>query len=203
MRAMTNVERQAGTRRRDRMAGMARRPAFWFGLILILLGASAALLLPIGPGEAARGFALLLLGAGLIELASGALDHRAGRAAGLMDGVIGAVSIGFGTLLLLRGLESATSVHAIIFLWMVSRGVLDVAGAALMPGPLLQDVRIVRGGIDLLLGVVGWVALAIVPWWELLFGWPTDSLHALRLFAAASIVTTGLYLMSESRTRSA
>jgi uncharacterized membrane protein HdeD (DUF308 family) len=176
-----------------------RRPAFWCGVLLILGGLSAAGLVPSREIGDTKTLVILLLSAGTGEALAGILDHRAGSRTASMDILLGLLSMMTGALLATPNWSSASSVVYLITMWLLARGLLDLVGSALMRDEIIQDGRMIRAGIDLLLGVVSWVAIVVVPWWELLFGWPESSVGVMRTFAGLSVVAAGGFLITASR----
>lgn len=176
-----------------------RRPTLWCGALLVLLGTGALVIPALQPAADGRTLAMLLLAAGTIEGFAGILDHRAGGATALLDVVLGLLSIGAGTMLLAPGWASASYLFVVLALWMVVRGLSDLIGSAVMRNEIIQDARLMRGGVDLGLGAVSWIALAIVPWWELMFGWPESSVGVIGVFAGISVIATGAFLIAEAQ----
>lgn len=178
----------------------ARRPTTWCGAFLAVLGLAVAAIPLLRELRAPDLLIGLLISAGVVEMLAGAIDHHAGRVTAAMDVVLGLLSLAAGALLLLPGWDSAASLVIVITAWLVVRGLLDLVGSALMRNEIIQDARLVRSSIDLTLGILGWIALAVVPWWEILFGWPGFTISLIWTFAAASVIATGAFLVAESRT---
>ena len=170
-----------------------------FACGVTMFGAAAAVAaMPIGsPAEAASTFGYVLAVGGSLELlAALAGVGRSPRPCVAADALLGAVSLG-GAFLLLWGVPgAAASAASAAMMWLIARGVIDLLASAAMPSEHLQDGRLVRAGVDLTLGLVTAVALTVIPWWDLLFGWPGSSMRAIALFVAASFAATGLYVMA-------
>lgn len=179
--------------------GSVRRPAFWCGLLLILFGFSAAGLMAGQEIGERKALIILLISAGLVEGFAGIIDHRAGGRTAAMDVLLGILSIAAGSLLLTPGWGSASSLVYLITIWLLVRGLVDLLGSALMRNAFIQDARMIRAAVDLALGLLSWVALMIVPWWELLFGWPESSVSVIGTLAGVSVVAAGAFLIVESR----
>lgn len=174
-------------------------PAFACGLTMIAVGA-AVVAMPIGsPAEAASTFGYVLAVGGSLELlaALGGVG-RSPRPCVAADALLGAVSLGAAFLLLWGVPGAAASAATAVMMWLIARGVIDLLASAAMPSEHLQDGRLIRAGLDLTLGLLTAVALTIIPWWDLLFGWPGSSMDAIGLFVAASFAATGLYVMAAS-----
>ena len=176
-----------------------RRPTFWCGSLLILFGASGAAFMASQNIGDVKAFVLVLISAGAVEAFAGILDHRAGGRTALMDIILGIASIAAGSLLMAPGWSSASSLANLIMVWLLARGLLDLVGSALMRSEIIQDARMIRASIDLVLGLLSLIALFIIPWLELLIGWPETSVGVIGAFAGLSVVATGAFLISESR----
>jgi len=178
-----------------------RRPAFWCGALLILLGLAAAVFGPLLEIGVTKMLVILVVSAGTVEAFAGMLDRRAGGRTAAMDILLGLMSIGAGGLLSTPGWSSASALVYVITLWLLARGVVDIVGSIFMRSEIIQDARMIRAGLDILLGVLSWMALLVVPWWELLFDWPESTVGVIRTFAGLSVVAAGSFLVAESQVR--
>ena len=201
MHARLAQENASGSARDGRP--QARRPAFWCGTLLILFGLSTAAFMAAQEIGDTKALVILLVSAGMVEAFAGILDHRAGGRTAAMDVLLGFLSIAAGALLSTPGWGSASSLVYLITIWLLARGLLDLIGSALMRSEIIQDARMIRAGVDILLGLLSGIALVVVPWWELLFGWPESSVGVIRTFAGLSVVAAGVFLIAESRVRRA
>jgi uncharacterized membrane protein HdeD (DUF308 family) len=197
MRAMLAQGTAGGSSRSDESP--VRRPAFWCGALLIVLGLSAAGFMARQEIRDTNALVLLLVLAGTVEAFAGILDHRAGGRTASLDILLGLGSIAAGALLSTPGWGSASALVYLLTIWLLARGLLDLVGSALMRSEIIRDARLIRGGADLILGTLSAVALLVISWWEILFGWPESSVGMIRTFAGLSVVAAGAYLVTESR----
>jgi hypothetical protein len=176
-----------------------QRPTFWCGTLLVIFGVASVIGQGLQPAPDASIVVMLLLAAGVVEVLAGILDHRTGGVTASLDVVLGLLSIGAAFTLLAPGWDTASSLFVLLALWLIVRGLFDLIGSALMRDEIVQDARLMRSGVDLGLGAVSLIALAIVPWWEIMFGWPESSVAVIRVFAGISVIATGAFLIAESQ----
>lgn len=187
----------SGSTTESRQSG--RGPALWCGVLLILFGLFAASPNIIWDIDDTSALVILLAFAGLVETFAGILDHRAGGRTAAMNVVLGLASVAVALLLLTPGWGSASSLVYLLTIWLLGRGLVDLLGSALMRSAIVGDARMMRASIDLFLGVLSWIMVLVVPWLELLIGWPESSTSVVRTLAGLSVVAAGVFLTVESR----
>jgi hypothetical protein len=159
------------------------------GFALIALSAGAALL-PVEKGISAEGIGVLLLVAGLIELASSTLRRDTHNLAALAA----AITIVAGLLFLLNRESRFFPIVNIVIGWLALRSVILAFKSRRVTGSV-RTWTTIAAATDFLLGLVLLVGLSLSTVVVLLFG-PTPAIVAsFAWIVALSFVATGLLLL--------
>lgn len=143
----------------------------------------------------------LILAAGIIEIIAGIAHRRIVLLEGRLDILLGLISAGVGAFMITHTGGTAAKFAALLTLWLLVRGGLDMVAAFLTSDPFTEEGRLLRASADLVLGVVSYIGLVTTAWWERFLGWPSTAATASFLFAGISLSAAGLFLIGISRPR--
>ena len=112
--------------------------------------------------------------------------------AGRIDVVLGLVSIVAASLLLTAGETSALSLTMMLSAWLLARAVVELVGS--WPGATaslgLVAIRLVRGIVDLVLGLLALIGALATVFPPFLLGWPWAVVRTVLLFVAISLMAS-------------
>ena len=160
------------------------------GGLLIALTSAAALIGPIADPATARGAAAdMLFAGGAPEIAVGLFGIRQER--GVTDVVLGLVSAAAASILAFAGAIGAPSFLFLLAAWLLARGAIELTGGLAAETPAAVPVaRLIRGWIDILLGLVALIASLAAASPLLLPSWPAAIVRSSLLLVAASLLAS-------------
>ena len=160
------------------------------GWLILLLAAGTAALPLLERRSGAMLVGGILLAAGVAELMAGTLRN----AARIPSMAAGAVTILAGVLFVLRPETSLLPTAYVIAAWLLARAItVGIAGLRAEGGP--RRWSLISAATDLLLGLLLLLGLSIATLVVTLFGPTPDIIASIAWFLAASLLTTGFYLL--------
>lgn len=158
--------------------------------LLIALTSAAALIVPIADPATARGAAAdMLFAGGAAEMAVGLFGIRQER--GVTDVILGLVSVAAASILAFAGAIGAPSLLLLLAAWLLARGAIELTGGLAAETPAAVAVaRLIRGWIDILLGLVALIASLAAASPLLLPSWPAAIVRTSLLLVAASLLAS-------------
>jgi uncharacterized membrane protein HdeD (DUF308 family) len=131
----------------------------------------------------------MLFAGGAAEIAVGLFGIRQER--GLTDVVLGLLSVAAASILAFAGAIGALSFLFLLTAWLLARGAIELTGG--MAAETLAAVavaRLIRGWIDILLGLVALIASLAAASPLLLPSWPAAIVRSSLLLVAASLLAS-------------
>jgi uncharacterized membrane protein HdeD (DUF308 family) len=163
----------------------------WCGVLMAASGA-VALAMPLAdPNSSDIVAGSTIFAGGIAELVlgrHGAQVERARTEVGL-----GLLSLATASILFLRRETDALSFTALLSVWLVARGVTELAGGLAAAGQQVAGVaaaRLVRGWTDLILGLVATIGSLAAAFPLYLLAWPTAIVRTVMLFVAVSLIAS-------------
>lgn len=158
--------------------------------LLIALSSAAALVAPVADPATAKGAAAdMLFAGGAAEIAVGFFGIRQER--GVTDVVLGLLSVAAASILAFAGGIGAPSFLFLLAAWLLARGAVELAGGLAADTPAAVAVaRLIRGWIDILLGLAALIASLAAASPLLLAGWPAAIVRSSLLLVAASLLAS-------------
>ncbi|HEY6917453.1 MAG TPA: DUF308 domain-containing protein [Allosphingosinicella sp.] len=141
----------------------------------------------------------LLLVAGAAEILAGFAHRRLERTEGRLDIILGLISLAVASFLILSPAHTASRFAGLLTLWLLLRGGIDILAAFLTRDFFIEEGRLLRASVDMVLGLVSYIGLSTTAWWERLLGWPSTAAAVTFLLAGISLSVSGLFLIAISR----
>jgi uncharacterized membrane protein HdeD (DUF308 family) len=158
--------------------------------MLMALSSAPALIVPLAePGTAKGTAAAMLFAGGMAEIAVGLFGTHLER--GLTDVVLGLLSVGAASILAFAGGIGALSFLVLLAAWLLARGATELTGGlAAETLAALPVARLIRGWMDILLGLVALIASLAAASPLLLLVWPAAIVRSSLLLVAASLLAS-------------
>jgi uncharacterized membrane protein HdeD (DUF308 family) len=150
-----------------------------------------AFVVPLADPASARGTAGVMIlaggGAEIIVGLFGAHDER-----GPTDIGLGLLSLAVAAILALVGEIGALTLTGLLSVWLLARGATELLGgfAASSESAGVAAARLVRGVVDLLLGLVALIGSLATAFPAFLLGWPSTIVRSILLFVAISLLAS-------------
>jgi uncharacterized membrane protein HdeD (DUF308 family) len=172
--------------------------ARWRGAFVSILCALAlaacggfALVMPLADPASARNVArFMIFVGGIAEIVLGRFGPPIER--GRTGVVLGLLSMGTGSLLILAGATSALSLTLMLSAWLLARAVVELVGgwAGAVECAGLVTARLARGTVDLVLGLLALIGSLATAFPAFLLGWPWAVVRMILLFVAISLIAS-------------
>ena len=195
---MDGASPDSGTENAPRPGG-SRRLLLLCGLLILLCGIGAVLSDAVVTRGVVHTTGYLLLAAGAAEIVAGFAHRRLERIEGRLDIILGLISLAVAAFLIFSSAHTASRFAGLLTLWLLLRGGVDILAAFVTRNFFVEEGRLLRASVDLVLGLVSYIGLGTTAWWERLLGWPSTAAAVTFLFAGISLCVAGLFLIAISR----
>ena len=158
--------------------------------MLMALSSVLALIVPLAEPGTAKGVAAgMIFAGGVAEIAAGLFGVQVER--GRTDLVLGLLSVALASLLAVSGAIGALSFLFLLGVWLFARGAIELLGGlAAETVAAVAAARLVRGWMDILLGLVALIGSLAAAFPLLLLSWPVTIVRSALLFVAASLLAS-------------
>ena len=159
------------------------------GIVLATSSMLALIVPPADPGTAKGVATGVILAGGVAEIAVGRFGIHPER--GPTDIVLGLVSVVAASILAFAGAIGAMGLLFLLGAWLLARGATELTGGLAAKAPAaVATARLVRGWMDMLLGLVALIGCLAAAFPLLLLGWPAFIVRSALLFVAASLLAS-------------
>ena len=160
-----------------------------------LMGACSAiaLVVPVADPSSARSVAsTMILAGGVAEIAVGLFGVHVER--GPTDVALGLLSLLAASILIVIGEISALSFTALLSAWLLARGATELVGGMAASDEIARvaAARLIRGGVDVVLGLMALIGSLASAFPAFLLDWPSTIVRTILLFIALSLMASAV-----------
>ena len=164
------------------------------GMLLALSSAPAFIVPPADPGTAKGVAAGMIFAGGAVEIAAGLFGIH--RERGRTDVVLGLLSVATASILAFAGAIGAMGFLFLLGAWLLARGATELIGGLVAETAVaVAAARLIRGWMDILVGLVALIGSLAAAFPLLLLSWPATIVRsALLLVSASLLASAGLHI---------
>ena len=152
-----------------------------------------ALVVPVADPSSARSVAsTMILAGGVAEIAVGLFGVHVER--GPTDVALGLLSLLAASILIVIGEISALSFTALLSAWLLARGATELVGGMAASDEIARvaAARLIRGGVDVDLGLMALIGSLAYAFPAFLLDWPSTIVRTILLFIALSLMASAV-----------
>lgn len=152
-----------------------------------------ALVVPVADPSSARSVAsTMILAGGVAEIAVGLFGVHVER--GPTDVALGLLSLLAASILIVIGEISALSFTALLSAWLLARGATELVGGMAASDEIARvaAARLIRGGVDVVLGLMALIGSLASAFPAFLLDWPSTIVRTILLFIALSLMASAV-----------
>jgi len=165
----------------------------FLGGLLMAAFSAIALVVPVADPDSARSVAsAMIFAGGIAEIAIGLFGIHAER--GPTDVGLGLLSLVAASVLIVTGGSGAIAFTALLGAWLLVRGATELAGALAASGEMARvaAARLIRGAVDLVMGVAALIGSLASAFPAFLLDWPSAIVRTILMFVAFSLMASAV-----------
>jgi uncharacterized membrane protein HdeD (DUF308 family) len=162
------------------------------GLLTAACSAFARVMPLADPNSVKNAASTMILAGGVAEIVVGLFGVHVER--GPTDAALGLLSLIAASILIFIGATSALSLTVLLSAWLLARGATELTGGLAACGEIARvaAARLIRGAVDLVLGLVALIGSLAVAFPTFLLDWPSTIVRSILLFVAISLMASAV-----------